>query len=280
MKIGVVGAGLMGSGIAQTCSQAGYEAVNYDSYPDALPRAKAGVAKDMKKLVERGKFTEEHAESVEKRITYTSDIEDLRECGIIIEAIFEDFEVKKSIFQQLDAMMPSETILCSNTSTISITAIAACTNRPERVMGTHFFSPVPVMKLLELIRGMETSDETFKVVEEFGRNINKVVVNAPDFSGFITNRILPLCGKENCKMIARGVSPEDFDKTMSALGRGSMSAMELADFSGLDVLHGCLKSLHAGLKMECYRTPLLLEQMVESGYLGRKSGRGYFKYTR
>ncbi len=277
-KVAVIGAGLMGSGIAQTCAQAGYEVVNVDVFPGALEKAEDNLNTLFDKKVQKGKMTEEEKCEILGRISYSSTYEDVKGAFLIVEAVPEKVDIKKETFANLDQYADEETILVSNTSGLSISEIAAATKRPHKVMGVHFFYPAPVMKLAELIRGLATSDDTYRTVREFTGRIKKTIVDAPEFPGFMVNRILVPMQNEAAFMVMEGCRPEDVDNAMKLGANHPMGPLELTDFVGVDVMLATMTGLYEGFHDSKYRPCPLLETMVKAGHLGRKSGRGFYKY--
>ena len=278
MIIAVIGAGLMGSGIAQTCAQAGYEVKNIDVFEPAIEKAKENIEKIFVKKIAKGKITEAEKAEVLERLTYSSHMEDVKGADLIIEAVPEKIDLKKSVFEQLDKLADPETLIVSNTSGLSISEIAAATNRPDKVMGVHFFYPAPVMKLVELIRGIATADETYHKVKEFAIAIKKTVVDAPEYPGFIVNRVLVPMQNEAAFMVMEGCKPEDVDNAMKLGCNFPMGPLELTDFVGVDVMLATMTGLYNGFHDSKYRPCPLLETMVKAGHLGRKSGQGFYKY--
>lgn len=277
-KVAVIGAGLMGSGIAQACAQAGYEVVNIDTFESAIEKAKVNIEKLFNKKVAKGSMTEEKKAEVLGRLTYSGDFEDVKGAFLAVEAVPEKIEIKKDTFKKLDDVADPETILVSNTSGLSISEIASVTNRPDRVMGAHFFYPAPVMKLLELVRGLVTSDETYAVVKEFAAKIGKTTVDAPEYPGFLVNRILVPMQNEGAFMVMEGCKPEDVDNAMKLGCNHPMGPCELTDFVGIDVMLATMTGLYNGFHDSKYRPCPLLETMVKAGHLGKKSGQGFYKY--
>ena len=277
-KVAVIGAGLMGSGIAQTCAQAGYEVVNVDVFPGALEKAEDNLNTLFDKKVQKGKMTEEEKCEILGRISYSSTYEDVKGAFLIVEAVPEKIDIKKETFANLDQYADEETILVSNTSGLSISEIAAATKRPHKVMGVHFFYPAPVMKLAGLIRGLATSDDTYRTVREFTGRIKKTIVDAPEFPGFMVNRILVPMQNEAAFMVMEGCRPEDVDNAMKLGANHPMGPLELTDFVGVDVMLATMTGLYEGFHDSKYRPCPLLETMVKAGHLGRKSGRGFYKY--
>lgn len=277
-KIAVIGAGLMGSGIAQTFAQAGYEVKNIDTFEAALVKAQDNVKKLFDKKVAKGKLTEAGRDEILGRLTYSYNMEDVKGAAIIVEAVPEKIELKKSVFAELDRLADPEAILVSNTSGLSISEIAAATKRPNKVMGAHFFYPAPVMKLLELIRGIATDDETYAIMKETAKTIGKTTVDAPELPGFMVNRILVPMQNEAAFMVMEGCKPEDVDNAMKLGCNFPMGPLELTDFVGVDIMLGTMKGLYQGFSDSKYRPCPLLENMVKAGHLGKKSGQGFYKY--
>ena len=278
MKVAVVGAGLMGGGIAQTFAQSGYEVVNIDTFESALQKAEENVKKLFEKKVAKGKMTAEQKEEILGRLTYSARMEDVKGASLVIEAVPEKIDLKKSVFAELDKLADPDTILVSNTSGLSISEIAAATKRPEKVMGAHFFYPAPVMKLLELIRGIATDDQTYSAMKQFAETIGKTTVDAPELPGFMVNRILVPMQNEAAFMVMEGCRPEDVDNAMKLGCNFPMGPLELTDFVGVDIMLGTMKGLYSGFADSKYRPCPLLENMVKAGHLGKKSGRGFYCY--
>lgn len=280
MKVAVIGAGLMGSGIAQTCAQAGYEVKNIDVFEPAIEKAKANMEKLFAKKIAKGSMTEEQKNEIFGRLTYSSCMEDVKGVDLVVEAVPEKIDLKKSVFEQVDKLADEETIIVSNTSGLSISEMAAATNRPHKVMGVHFFYPAPVMKLVELVRGIATDDATYNTVREFAVSIKKTVVDAPEYPGFIVNRILVPMQNEAAFMVMEGCRPEDVDTAMKLGANHPMGPLELTDFVGIDVMLATMTGLYNGFHDSKYRPCPLLETMVKAGHLGRKTGQGFYKYDK
>ncbi len=280
MKVAVIGAGSMGAGIAQTCAQVGHEVINIDVYEPALEKAKSNIDILFEKKIEKGKMTIEEKSKILSRLSYSSDMEAVGDVDLVIEAVPEKIELKKSIFEQIDRYSKQEAVLVSNTSGLSVSEMAAATNRPHKVMGVHFFYPAPVMKLVELIRGIATDDDTYSFVKEFALSINKTTVDAPEYPGFIVNRILVPMQNEAAFMVMEGCKPEDVDNAMKLGCNFPMGPLELTDFVGVDIMLGTMKGLCSGFQDSKYRPCPLLETMVKAGHLGRKSGKGFYTYTK
>ncbi len=279
-KIMVIGAGFMGAGIAQVGAQAGYEMYLYDISAATVEKGIAGVKKLFSKKVEKGTMTQEALDSTMALIKPSSSLEDGADADLVIEAVYENADLKKDIFSKLDAICKPECILATNTSSIPITSIAASVKRTDKFIGMHFFSPVPVMKLCEIIRAIKTSDETIQIVVEVAQKMGKVTVVAKDVPGFIVNRINSALRCEAYKCMEEGVaSIEDIDKAMKAGANHPMGPFELADFVGLDVNYSVLSTLYAGYKDSKFAPNLTLEKLVTAGDLGRKSGKGWYDYT-
>lgn len=279
-NIGVVGAGQMGAGIAQVAAQSAYKVLVIDANPIALERAKAGIAKSLEKLHSKGSITEAPA-SILSRLSFASDLQTFEsfDPDLVVEAVTENFELKKSIFKELDEVCPAHTVLASNTSSISITKIAAVTKRPDKVVGMHFMNPVPIMKLVELIRGLATSDETYALVKSVSETMNKTTVVARDLPGFIVNRVLMPMINEAVYALMEGLGTvEDIDTGMKLGTNQPMGPLTLADFIGLDTCLYIMQVLNEGLGDTKYRPCPLLKTYVDAGWLGRKSGRGFYTY--
>ncbi len=278
MKVAVIGAGLMGSGIAQACAQAGLEVVNIDTFPSAIEKAKANLEALFIKKVAKGSMTAEKKAEILGRLTYSGSFDDVKEAAIVIEAVPEKVEIKKDTFKKVDEAADPDTLIVSNTSGLSISEIASVTNRPDKVMGVHFFYPAPVMKLVELVRGLATSDDTYRKVKEFAGQIGKTTVDAPEYPGFMVNRILVPMQNEAAFMVMEGSSPEDVDNAMKLGCNHPMGPIELTDFVGIDTMLAAMTGLYNGFHDSKYRPCPLLETMVKAGHLGRKTGQGFYKY--
>ncbi|WP_068673847.1 3-hydroxybutyryl-CoA dehydrogenase [Oceanobacillus sp. Castelsardo] len=279
-KVMVVGAGQMGSGIAQVFAQSGYEVVLNDLNEEALQKGIRFIEKVLSKDVSKGKITEERKADALSRLSTSGSLKDASDCDLVVEAIVEKMEVKMKVFKELDQIAPEHAILASNTSSLPITEIAAVTNRPEKVIGMHFMNPVPVMKLVEIIRGLATSDETYEAIAHASKQLNKTSVEVNDFPGFVSNRILLPMINEAIFTVYEGVaSPEDVDTVMKLGMNHPMGPLQLADFIGLDTCLSIMEVLHEGLGDSKYRPCPLLRKYVKAGWLGKKSGRGFYEYS-
>ncbi|MBE6970425.1 MAG: 3-hydroxybutyryl-CoA dehydrogenase [Ruminococcaceae bacterium] len=275
--VGLIGTGMMGGGIAQVCAQAGYETISYDINAAAFERTKGIVRDSLNKMVTRGKFTEEFANEVEGRMSYTTNLQDLKDCCIVVEAVFENVDVKKNVLKQVEEVVSRDCLIFTNTSALSITTLATALEHRDRFMGAHFFSPVPAMKLLELIPGMDTSTETYEKCVAWGKEIGKVLIDAPDTSGFISNRVLPLVINECNDLVVAGIDPADIDYCYKLLFTAPMGPLEMED-NGTDVFLGTCKSVFEGNEDERYRPHPYVKKLVAAGRLGRKTGQGVYKY--
>jgi len=278
--VGVVGSGQMGSGIAQVAASSGYSVIMSDIKDEFLDRGYSAIDGSLARIVKKGKLSEEDHKSIMGRIEGTTSIEDMAKADFVVEAATENLSLKLDIFRQLDQSCREGVILGTNTSSISITKIAAVTQRPEKVIGMHFMNPVPVMKLVEVIRGLATSDETLQVTNTLAEKMGKTAVPANDYPGFVINRILMPMINEAAYVLFEGIGKaEDIDEIMKLGANQPMGPLTLADLIGLDTCLAIMNVLHEGFGDSKYRPCPLLIKYVEAGWLGRKSGRGFYKYS-
>jgi len=278
-KVMVIGAGQMGAGIAQVCAQAGFKVILNDLNEKAVNKGKETIERFLTRAVERERITEEDKQSALDNLQYSRKLSDGSNCDLFIEAVVEKLDVKKEVFKTLDGIAPDHAIFASNTSSLPITEMAAATKRPEQFIGMHFMNPVPVMQLVEIIRAIQTSDETYKAIEKMTRDLSKTPVEVKDYPGFASNRILMPMINEAIYTLYEGVaSVEDIDTVMKLGMNHPMGPLTLADFIGLDTCLYIMEVLHEGLGDSKYRPCPLLRQYVQAGWLGRKSGRGFYLY--
>jgi 3-hydroxybutyryl-CoA dehydrogenase len=280
-RVAVIGAGLMGGGIAQVAAQAGYDVVLRDVTPEALERGLGAIRGSYSKFVEKGRLSQDDMDAALARITTTTELDAVSDVDLVVEAVFEKLEIKADVFRELDRLCKDDAILASNTSAIPITSIASVTSRPESVVGMHFFSPVPMMKLCELVRGFKTSDAALAAARAFAEGVGKtcIVVNR-DVAGFVTTRLITVLSMEAVRLLETGVaSAEDID-IACRLGFGhAMGPLETADLTGVDIMLNASNNVYLDTQDEKWAPPELLRRMVAAGDLGRKSGRGFYDHT-
>ncbi|MFI3803713.1 3-hydroxybutyryl-CoA dehydrogenase [Vagococcus fluvialis] len=278
-KIMVIGSGQMGNGIAQVCAQAGYDVYLNDMKQEFAEKGLANIVKNLTRDVEKGRKTEEEKQAVLDRITLSTDKKDAASTQLVIEAAVENFEIKKAIFKELDEIVGEDVILSTNTSSLPITDLAAVVSKPERFIGMHFMNPVPVMKLVEIIRGVQTNDETYQAIHDLTLEMNKVPVEVNDSYGFVSNRVLmPMINEAAFTLYQSVATPEAIDQVMELGMNHPMGPLKLADFIGLDTCLSIMQVLYEGFNDPKYRPCPLLKKYVAAGYLGKKSGRGFYKY--
>ena len=279
-KVGVIGAGLMGAGIAQVSAAGGFETVIREVSQEFIDKGMSRIEKFLSKSVEKGKATAEQKEATLQNLSGTTNLDDLKDCDLIVEAVTEDIEIKKEIFSGLDNLCQQSTIFASNTSSLTITEMAAATKRPEKFVGTHFFNPVPIMKLVEVVRTIQTSQETFDTAFEFAKSVGKVPIACKDNSGFVVNLLLVPYLLGAIRAVEDGVaSIEDIDKGMT-LGCGyPMGPLTLLDFVGIDTTYYIANIMFDEYREKQYAPPPLLKKMVKAGFYGKKSGKGFYDYS-
>jgi 3-hydroxybutyryl-CoA dehydrogenase len=277
----VIGAGAMGSGIAQVAAQSGYKVYLRDLTEELVEKGLKNIENFLNKGIERGKVTEEQKQQVLSNITGTTSMDPAREADFVIEAVVENMEIKKNVFKELDELCPEHTILASNTSSLSITEMASVTKRPEKVVGMHFFNPAQLMKLVEVVRGTATSDETVEITSNLARKFGKEPITVVESPGFVVNRLMVPFLNEAFYLLYEGVaSPEDIDKAVKLGLNHPMGPFELADFTGLDILHAVAEVFYEEFKDPKYRPCPLLKKYIRAGWLGRKTGRGIYDYRK
>ena len=280
-KVGVVGCGLMGRGIAEVSAKSGYDVVVSEINKELLDKGMAAINQSLSKAVEKGKISESDKAAALGKIKGTTDMQDFKDCDLVVEAAIENMDLKKKIFADLDKICKPDAILSTNTSCLSVMNVAAVTKRPEKVLGCHFFNPVPVMKLLELVKTITTSKATIDVAVEWGKSLGKTVIVAPDRPGFIVNRAYMPYVVESIEMLENGVaSKEDIDTGMQLGLNYPMGPFTLADLAGLDTILFVLDAMYAETRSPKFVAPVLLRKMVTAGHLGRKTGKGFYDYNK
>lgn len=279
-KVMVIGAGQMGSGIAQVCAMSGYDVLLHDLKQEYVDKGIGTIKKNLSRQVEKGKMSLEDKAVTLSHLASSTDLNNAEGVDLVIEAAIENMEIKTKLFAELDEITPKRVILATNTSSLPITEIAAATKRPEKVIGMHFMNPVPVMKLVEIIRGLATTDDVYKEIEEMAKSLNKVPVEVNDFPGFVANRILMPMINEAVFTLYEGVATKEAIDDVMKLGMNHpMGPLTLADFIGLDTCLYIMETLHDGLGDDKYRPCPLLRKYVKAGWLGKKSGRGFYEYS-
>jgi 3-hydroxybutyryl-CoA dehydrogenase len=280
-NVGIIGAGTMGLGIAQACAQAGFQVIAVKATPSPMSKTKASFEKSLDRNIERGKMTLADKDRILSRIAFTAHESAVAACDLVIESIIEDIEAKKALFRRLEAICSADAILTTNTSTLSVTAMMAVSKKRDRIAGLHFFNPAPVMKLVEIIHGFETSDACLRELEDFCRNLGKDPVVVQDTTGFIVNRLLLPYMLNAIRMLERGTGTiETIDHAMKAGAGHPMGPLELADYIGLDVVEAMSLNIYQDVRHEHHAPPHTLTRLVQLGYLGRKTGKGFYDYSR
>jgi len=278
-KVGVVGCGLMGAGIVQVCAQSGYQVAVSEINDELLNKGVTFINKTLTKSVERDKISQQDKDATLARIKGTTNTKDFADCDLMIEAVVENMDLKKKIFAELDKVCPKPAILGTNTSCLSIIEIAMATTRPEQVLGIHFFNPAPVMRLMEIVRTIATSDQTFEIGKGFGESLGKTVVAAQDAPGFIVNRLMIPFLLNAIRMLEAGVATrEDIDTGVNLGLNHPMGPLALADLIGLDTVYSIANSIYEEFRDPQYASPILMKRMLAAGWLGRKTGKGFYEY--
>lgn len=279
-KVGVVGCGLMGSGIAQVCAQSNYGVTVLETNDDLLEKGLESIGRFLSKGVEKGKITEKEKGDTLDRIKGTTDMADFSQCDLVIEAVPEIMDLKKKVFTELDKICPDHAVLASNTSALSVIEIGTITHRPDRVLGLHFFNPVPIMRLVEVIRTLATSEETIEVAKAFGMSLGKTMVVANDTPGFIVNRLNIAFTINAIRMLESGIATrEDIDTAVTHGLNYPMGPLALADFLGVDTLYYAASDMYEKTHDPIFAPPILLQKMIAAGWFGRKSGKGFYDYS-
>lgn len=278
-KVGVVGCGLMGSGIVQVCAQSGYQVVVSEVNDELLNKGLASIDSFLTRSIEKGKISQQDKDATLGRIKGTTNVNHFSDCDLVIEAVAEKIDLKKSVFTQLDKICPRQAILATNTSSLSIIEIATATSRPDKVLGLHFMNPVPIMRLLEIVQTIATSDETLETCKDFGRSLGKTIVVAKDTPGFIVNRLAIPFTLNAIRMLEAGVATrEDIDTAVNLGLNHPMGPLTLGDFLGLDTLYYAACDMYEKFKEPQYAPPILLQKMIAVGWCGRKTGKGFYDY--
>lgn len=278
-RVGIVGAGIMGSGLTQVCAQSGYDTLVLEINQEVLNKGIQSIDSVLNRLTSKGKITQQDKDSIMSRIKGTTDIGDFFGCDFVIEAVTEDIALKKNIFGRLDKICPKHTILASNTSVLSVAAIASATNRKEQVLGMHFSNPVPVQKIVEIIKTVATSEDTTSTAVRFSESIGKTVVITKDLPGFISNRVFTPFLLNAIRLVQEGIAtPEDIDTVFRLGGGHAMGPLETLDLIGIDTVFLGASAIYEELKDPQYAPPPLMRRMVEMGWLGRKTGKGFYNY--
>lgn len=279
-KVGVVGCGLMGSGIAQVCAQSNYGVTILEANEGLLEKGLESIGRFLAKGVEKGKMTEKEKGAVLDRIKGTTDMTEFSQCDLVIEAVPEIMDLKKKVFAEMDKICPDHAVLASNTSALSIIEISTVTNRPEKVLGLHFFNPVPIMKLVEVVRTLATSEETIEIAKAFGISLGKTMVVANDTPGFIVNRLNIAFTINAIRMLESGIATrEDIDTAVTHGLNYPMGPLALADFLGVDTLYYAASDMYEKTHDPIFAPPILLQKMIAAGWFGRKSGKGFYDYS-
>ncbi len=278
-RVGVVGCGLMGAGIVQVCAQSGYQVVTSEINDELLNKGLASIKASLTKSVDKGKISQQDKDTTIARIKGTTDTRDFADCDLMIEAVVEKMDLKKQIFAELDRVCPRHAILTTNTSCLSIIDMAMATSRPEKVLGIHFFNPAPIMRLIEIVRTVATGDETFEIGKNFGESLGKTIVVAKDAPGFIVNRLMTPFLLNAIRMLENGVATrEDIDTAVNLGLNHPMGPLALTDLIGLDTVYLIANSIYEEFRDPQYAPPILMKKMLAAGWLGRKTGKGFYEY--